>query len=117
MDSVTKQIIEHHFTSFLKNDLEEVLSDYTEESIIITPGKEYRGLEEIRLLFVQAFKQYPRDHTSIIVDKLTAIGNMAYVVWHGETPEFSVSFSTATYIIKKGKIFRHTIGRVTHPRN
>jgi hypothetical protein len=38
---------------------------------------------------------------------------MAYVVWQGETPEFKVPFSTATYIIKDDIIYRHTIGRVT----
>lgn len=117
MDSTTKEIIEHHFSSFLENDLKEILSDYAEESIIYTPNKEYQGLNEIESLFRSAFIAYPKDKTSITIDKSIFNGNMAYVVWHGETPEFSVSFSTATYIIDNGKIFRHTIGRVTIPKN
>lgn len=117
MDSTTNEIIEHHFTSFLENDLEEILSDYTEESIIYTPNKDYHGLIEIESLFRSAFISYPKDKTSITIDKSIYNGNMAYVIWHGETSEFSVSFSTATYIIDNGKIFRHTIGRVTIPKN
>lgn len=116
-DSVTKKIIEHHFSAFKENDLESILSDYSEQSIIFTPDSAYKGLKKIQSFFSQAFCSFPKDQTTIIIDKFITNGNLGYVVWHGETPKFIVSFSTATYIINKGKIIRHTIGRVTKQKD
>jgi hypothetical protein len=115
-DSVTKKIIEHHFSAFKENDLESILSDYSDESIIFTPDTVYRGLKQIESLFLQAFRSFPKGQTTIIIDKFIINGNLGYVVWHGEAPKFFVSFSTATYVINNGKIIRHTIGRVTKPK-
>lgn len=116
MENKTKKIIDHHFSSFRDNDLKEVLSDYSEESIIFTPNNVYKGLSSIRELFINAFLSYSKEGTLINIDTLIINDNMAYVVWRGETSEFEVPFSTATYIIKDNIIYRHTIGRVTIPK-
>ena len=54
-DSVTRKIIEHHFSAFKENDLENILSDYSDESIIFTPDTVYRGLKQIESLFYKPF--------------------------------------------------------------
>ena len=51
----TTEIVNHHWKTFRDNDLEGVLADYTDESILITPNRIYKGMQEIRDNFVSAF--------------------------------------------------------------
>lgn len=109
---ITDETLKHHFSSFIDNDLEEIMSDYTNESIIITPEQDIAGLAAIRAFFLKAMELYPQGSTTITIDRFVSADNLAYVVWHVETPTFIVDFSTATYLIIDQKIARHTIGRV-----
>jgi len=110
--TIIKKIIEHHLAAFKENDLDAIITDYSEKSIIFKPNKTYHGLQEIRDFFKEVFINYPKNGTTIILDKLIAEANVGYIIWHGETPGQTISFSTSTYIIEDGKILRHTIGRV-----
>src|SRR5688572_22203169 len=65
----TKQVLEHHWNAFKANDLEGTMADYTEESVLITPDKTYKGLAEIRENFVSAFAAFPKDSTTMQLQK------------------------------------------------
>ena len=67
----TKEVVEHHLASFGQNDLEAVLSDYTEESIIITPDGTLKGLDQIRPFFVGLFEGFPTEGTAFEMDNMT----------------------------------------------
>ena len=60
----TREVLDHHWEAFVNNDLNAVMEDYTEESILILPDKTHKGLDEIREVFIGAFESYPREKTS-----------------------------------------------------
>jgi hypothetical protein len=107
-ESVTKQVFDHHVQTFKDNDLEGVMADYTEESVLITPDRTFKGLAEIRENFVNAFQALPKDGTTFTVDKSVINGDVAYFVWKATTPTLVFKYATDTFIVQGGKIVRQT---------
>ncbi len=114
-EASTSQILEHHWDAFRSNDLEETMADYTEESVLITPDKTYKGLTEIRENFVQAFAAFPKDSTTTTLEKSIAQQDVGYIIWQATTPKFKLTFGTDTFIIQDGKIVRQTYAAVAVP--
>lgn len=108
----TKEVLDHHWVAFKANDLEETMKDYTEESVLITPDATYRGLDEIRQNFVNAFKAFPADSTRFTLDKSLVVKDVGYILWKAETPTFNLTYATDTFIIRDGKIVRQTYAGV-----
>jgi hypothetical protein len=107
-EAVTKKVLDHHLQTFQGNDLEGVMADYTEESILITPDQTYKGLAEIRQNFVQAFEALPKDGTTMTVTKTVVVRDVAYIVWTAVTPTLEFKYATDTFIVVDGKIITQT---------
>lgn len=111
----SKKVIEHHLAAFGENDLASVMTDYSNESIIITPDSTYTGLEQIESFFVGLFPAFPTEGTTIELDKMVIEDELAYIVWHGKTPTVEVTLGTDTFIIEGNKIKRQTFAGVINP--
>lgn len=107
-EAVTRQVFDHHVQTFQANDLEGVMADYTEESVLITPDKTYTGLAEIRENFVAAFGALPNPGTTMTVTKTVINKDVAYFVWTATTPTLNFRYATDTFIVQDGKIIRQT---------
>lgn len=108
ISNTSKNVLRSHLSSFLENDLAAVMSDYTDESILITQEKTYKGLQEIKLFFAGLITHFPNQKSSFDLDKLVVYDDFAYIVWHAKTPSIEVPLATDTYIINEGKIYRQT---------
>jgi hypothetical protein len=107
-EAVTKRVFDHHVQTFQQNDLDGVMADYTEESILITPDQTFRGLAEIRENFVNAFEALPTNGTTMTITKSVVIGDVAYMVWNAVTPTLEFKYAMDTFIIVDGKIVSQT---------
>ena len=107
-EAVTKKVLDHHLQTFQANDLEGVMADYTEESILITPNRTYKGLAEIRENFVQAYEALPAKGTTMTVTKSVVSRDIAYIVWKAVSPTLNFQYATDTFIIVDGKIVSQT---------
>jgi hypothetical protein len=106
----TKQVVDHHWKAFKENNLEEVMADYTESSILITPDSTYRGLEAIRGNFIAAFQAFPAEQNPLKLNKTVVERDVAYILWQAKTATFDLLFATDTFIIQDGKILSQTYG-------
>ncbi|HMF73279.1 MAG TPA: nuclear transport factor 2 family protein [Flavitalea sp.] len=107
-EAVTKKVLDHHLQTFQRNDLDGVMADYTEESVLITPDRTYKGLAEIRENFVQAYEALPTNGTTMTVTKSLVSRNVAYIVWKAVSPTVEFKYATDTFIIVDGKILSQT---------
>jgi hypothetical protein len=107
-EAITKSVLDHHLQTFQGNDLEGVMADYTEESVLITPDRTFTGLAEIRENFVGAFQALPNPGTTMTVVKSVVSKDVAYIVWTATTPTLNFKYATDTFIIQDGKIIRQT---------
>jgi len=114
-EAKTKEVLDHHWATFQTGDLDEVMADYTDESILITPDRTFKGLKEIRENFVGAFKAFPKDSTTIKLHKSVVTQDVAYIIWEASGPKVKVSYGTDTFIIRDGKIVRQTYAGVMAP--
>lgn len=110
----TKEILDHHWKAFIQNKLDEVMADYTEESVLITPDQTFKGLDEIRKNFEDAYKKFPKDKTAFQLNKSVIDRDVAYVLWQAKTPAFNLTYATDTFIIRDGKIIRQTYAGVAN---
>ncbi len=92
------------------------MADYTDESVLITPDKTVSGLTELRDHFANVFKLFPKDSTTLKLDKSVINKDVAYIIWSADAPKIDISYGTDTFIIKDGKIVRQTFAGVVVPQ-
>src|SRR5690554_8081475 len=111
-EETTQAVLDHHWETFVNNDLEGVMEDYTEESVLITPDVTYRGLKEIRQNFIRAFNSFPADGGKLTLNKSIVVEDVGYILWEADVPDFKLLYATDSFIIRNGKIIRQTFAGV-----
>ncbi len=104
----TKDIVIHHMDSFYNNDIDALMSDYTEESIIVTLEQTFKGLKEIRKFVQQLVAFFPKGKTILVLDRISIEDDLGYIVWHAKTPNIDIPLGSGTFILKNGKISQQT---------
>lgn len=107
-EETTKAVIEHHLEAFGSGTIDSLLADYTEESVILTPNGQIKGLEEIKALFEGMFPLFPAEGSEFVLDKMEINNQLGYIVWHANTPVATIPLGTDSYIVKDGKIMQQT---------
>ncbi len=103
----TEATLLHHLTAFGGGDVNEILADYTEESVLITPDGASRGLAAIRPFFEYCVDVLPPGSDFQMIKQVIE-GEVAYIVWKAESAKVSVSLGTDTFIVRDGKIVLQT---------
>ncbi|MEM5565083.1 nuclear transport factor 2 family protein [Psychroserpens sp. AS72] len=112
---VSERIVTHYLNALYENDIDAMMSNYTNKSILITLVKTYKGLKEIREFMSELAKHFSHDNTVLILDKMIFENEVAYIVWHAHSPIFSISMASETFFIKEEKIIKHTfIGQLSN---
>jgi ketosteroid isomerase-like protein len=115
--SETDAVLDHHLDAFASQDLEEVMIDYVEDSVVVTNLGVYRGLDEIEELFAGLFDEFSQDGTTIEVDDTIVEDDFAYLLWHAETPDNDYEFCTDTFHIPEGTIDFQTYAGKIEPKS
>jgi hypothetical protein len=104
-DVGTKRILDHHLGAFAQG-LDELLRDYDDTSVLVTPDKTYTGTAEIRAFF-QAFIEGadPKFWEAFKILKSTVHGEVAYLVWEAKP---WVTLATDTLHVQEGHIVVQT---------
>ncbi|WP_197276618.1 alpha/beta fold hydrolase [Flavobacterium sp. KJJ] len=108
MNNTAEQILMHHLVAFGDNNLNEILKDYTEQSVIMTPQGPIKGLGEIREFFKVFFNVIPTG-SSFSMKQKTINGNVAYIVWASKSNTAEIPFGTDTFVFEGDKIKYHTV--------
>ena len=116
LSDASKNLLMNHLNTFQDNDLETLMSDYTNESVLITEEATYTGLEEIELFFVELISHFPKQKSTFQLDKMVVVNDgLAFITWHAKTPSLDVPLGSDTFIIKDGKIYQQTfVGQLNY---
>jgi len=83
-----------------------IMTDYTEQSVLITHDATYRGRAEIRRFFTGLFEILPEGFFATMrVTRQEIIGELAYILWE-RAPV--ISQATDTFVVRDGKILFQT---------
>jgi len=108
VSDASRSVLLRHLRSFQDNNLEGIMSDYTDESVLVTQDAVFKGPDEIKAFFTGLIAEFPKQNSSFELDKVTVNGELVYIVWHGKTPSLNIPFATDTFIIRDGKISQQT---------
>jgi len=99
--AATQAAFDHHLGAFAKG-LDELMRDYDDNSILVTPDRTYAGTAEIRGFF-KAFIDGadPKFWESFKVLKSSVHGEVAYLAWEAKP---WVALATDTLFVKANKI-------------
>ena len=100
----TREVIEHHLAALEVGDIDEVMKDYSDDSVfIINLGGVLTSLEAIRGFFVAAGLPKGFTRTDVRVE-----GDVFYVTWVAD----GITFGTDTLIVREGTIVAQTVAVV-----
>jgi hypothetical protein len=112
----TQSVLDHHMKTFLGNDLEGIMADYTEESVLVTPNNTLKGITEIRDNFARVFTMLPKDSISFKMNKSLVVKDLAYIIWECDAPKIKFVYGSDSFIVQNGKIIRQTFAGVVTPK-
>jgi len=101
-----KAVFDHHWNSFGAGDLDEVLADYAEESIVVRPNCVARGPAEIRQAFAGIFANFEGFKGS--QESVTVGGSMVLLEWTARATDGRVVHGNDSFYIERGKILYQT---------
>lgn len=113
----TADVLEYHMAAVGEQDIEGFLQHYTDESLIVSNMGTYRGVGELRAFAEQMFEEFAQDGVELTYDTQEVVGDIAFMTWHGETPENVYEFGTDTFVIRDGVIECQTFAMKATPKN
>ena len=104
-----QDLMARHGKAIREGDVDGVLADYAEHSVIMTTGRTARGLAEIRDLFTDLFTNLIPPGSS----KLELLwsgweGEYVFTVWKGENETQTFPIGTDTFVVRDDKIVFQT---------
>ena len=103
--NTTQEVLDHHLGAFGEG-LESILSDYNDNSCVISPQGTFKGMDEIRAFFTAFVGGLPEGFMDKFnITNSTVEGEIAYITWDA-MPWFPLG--TDTFVIRDGKILYQT---------
>jgi ketosteroid isomerase-like protein len=114
MARTPQEIFQHHGEALAAGDLDEILADYTEDSVLIAPSGVSRGPHQIRQVYVEFFAELP--DAELDVPRLIFEGDVLYLEWTAEASTGRVTDGTDTFVFSDDAIRVHTLRYTTQSR-
>src|SRR5439155_22042067 len=90
-------------------DAKTSMDDYDSYAVLINPKETLKGLGQIHTLFAKIIaSMFPAGKTSLNLTKQVVEGEVAYILWSGNSPFYNAPFATDTFVIRDGKIVAQT---------
>lgn len=111
-----RQVLDHHLGALSVGDLDAILSDYTDDSIVIGPDGALKGRQPIRGFFEAVLASLFKPGTyEFRIDTLHLLDDVVYLVWHAKCASADIVFAADTFLIRGGKIAVQTFAAKIEP--
>jgi len=115
-EATTKQVLDHHLQAFGDLDLEAILADYTDESVLLTANGPIQGMDQLKGVFEAFFAEFGKPGATFEMKQQLISGDVAYIVWTAETADNVYELATDTFVIDDGKIAVQSFTAKTTPK-
>ena len=112
----TQDVLNHHLACFAASDLEGTLTDYTGDSVLMTPDGAIHGLGSIRTFFEGAFAEFGQPGTKFTMRQMLVEGDCAFIVWDAETSANTFELATDTFVVRDERIAVQTFAAKITPK-
>ena len=115
-EPTTQRVLDHHLQAFGNLDLEAILADYTDASVLLTANGPIQGMDQLRGVFEMFFTEFGKPGATFEMKQQLINGDVAYIVWTAETADNVYELATDTFVIEDGKIRVQTFTAKTTPK-
>jgi ketosteroid isomerase-like protein len=113
----TKDVLDHHLAAFGAGDVDEILKDYTDDSLLITPTRTIAGLGPLREAFTAFLGGLFAPGTyEFVMDAERVEGEVAFITWHATCASSDIPLGVDTFVVRDGKISVQTFAVKIDPR-
>lgn len=103
----TEQTLQNHLRAFSQGDVDAIMDDYSEDVVFITPDGVLRGEDELRAFTEEVVAGFPPGSAFKLSQQIVE-GEIAYIIWSGESEKLKIPFAAETLIVRDGKIVAQT---------
>ncbi|TAH47807.1 MAG: nuclear transport factor 2 family protein [Betaproteobacteria bacterium] len=107
------EVFSRHFAAFNAGDLDAVLKDFGEHSVVMTPDGVFEGPEQIRAVYRNLLAEFGvidrADSPGFVLDALHVHHETLFITWHAESKHHVYPFGTDTFICRGGQFERQSI--------
>jgi hypothetical protein len=112
----TLTVLEHHLASFRDRDLDSLMDDYTDQTVFFTVDGKLAGRAPIRRLMAGLCAEFGQPGATFEMRAQNIAGEVAHIVWSGETPTNRYELATDTFVVRDGKIVYQSFAGKVVPR-
>lgn len=103
----TEEVWKRHIDAWSKRDLDSIMSDYTEDAVVVLNNQTYEGRPAIRKVFQRLFEIFDQGENHI--DTPTIKDRLVYITWHFTPRGQQTVFGTDTFVVENDAISYQTI--------
>lgn len=107
MKQAMTDVLTHHMTCLGRGDLDGLMDDYTDASVMFTPDGVLEGRAQIRDFLSGLLKMLPAG-TSFTMMRQDLRGDTIFLIWQAESPTVRFHIGSDTLVIRDRKIVVHS---------
>jgi hypothetical protein len=113
----TTNILDRQNLAFVKGNVDEIMKDFSEQSMLFTPDGVLEGIDSIRKFYTDVTSNILPPGSDFKLSRQEVRGQIAYIVWSAESKNYRFPLGTDTFVIKDGKIIVQTFAAKIEPKN
>jgi ketosteroid isomerase-like protein len=107
MTRTPQEVFQHHAEALGAGDLDEIVADYADDAVFITPAGVLRGKEGIRAAFTQLLADVPNADWALVTQIYE--GDVLFLEWTADAEKTRVVDGIDTFIFRDGLIRLQTV--------
>ena len=111
MTRTPEEVFAHHAQALGAGDLDEIVADYADDAVFITPAGVRRGKDDIRAAFAQLLADVPNAKWELPTQIYE--GDILFLEWTADSARTKVEDGIDTFVFRDGLIrvqtVRHTL--------
>jgi len=112
----TTEILDRQNLYFVKGDVDELMKDFSEQSMLFTPDGVLEGLDSIKKFYTEVTANVLPPGSDFKISRQEVRGQTAYIVWSAESKNYRFPLGTDTFVVQDGKIIVQTFAAKIEPK-
>ena len=114
MTRAPQEVFAHHGKALAAGDLDEIVADYADDSVVITSAGIARGKDGVRKVFVKLLDDLPNAVWDLKTQVLA--GEVLFLEWAADSAVNRVDDGVDTFVFRDGMIQVQTIRYTLHAK-
>jgi hypothetical protein len=114
MTRTPQEVFAHHGTALAAGDLDEIVVDYADDAVVITPAGAARGKDGVRAVFAKLLADLPS--ASWDLKNQIFEDDVLFLEWAADSAVNRVEDGVDTFVFRDGLIWAQTVRYTPRPK-